>query len=162
MPQEQRPVPLVLLVDEIAELFLTSGGKAEKEEAAACGVSLLRIAQLGRALGVYLVAAGQRVGSDLGPGVTALRAQLGGRICHRVADPQTALMTLGDLNRDAAEVAQAISPAEPGVAITATETGGWVRAKAYYTSPAEARAVADTTVGGMPYVAFLRHGGEVR
>lgn len=83
---DKRPVPIVVIVDEIAELFLIAG-RSEKDEAQAAATALVRLAQLGAALGVYLVVAGQRVGSDLGPGVTALRAQLGGRVCHRVADP---------------------------------------------------------------------------
>ena len=41
---------------------------------------MIRVAQLGRALGVHLVVAGQRIGSDLGPGVTALRSQLSGLV----------------------------------------------------------------------------------
>ncbi|WP_165985902.1 FtsK/SpoIIIE domain-containing protein [Streptomyces sp. YIM 98790] len=165
LPDSVRPVPLVVLVDEVAELYLTTGAKSEKEEAAACATAMLRIAQLGRALGVYLVVAGQRVGSDLGPGVTALRAQLGGRICHRVADPQTAVMTLGDLNPDAVAVAQAISPAEAGVAVTATETGGWVRARSWLTTAEDARGVAHQSAALVPWLPFLhlddgRGGGE--
>ncbi|CAM5311133.1 Conjugal transfer protein TraS OS=Streptomyces fumanus OX=67302 GN=GCM10018772_13120 PE=4 SV=1 [Streptomyces fumanus] len=84
LPDRMRPVPVVVLVDEIAELYLSDGTRQSKAEAEQCSTLLLRIAQLGAALGLHLVVAGQRVGSDLGPGVTALRAQLGGRICrHR-------------------------------------------------------------------------------
>ncbi|MFD8452050.1 hypothetical protein [Streptomyces coelicoflavus] len=50
-------MPVAVIVDEIAELFLA--------------------------------VTGQRAGSDPGPGATALRAQPGGRVCHRVADCQT-------------------------------------------------------------------------
>ncbi|GAA4960019.1 FtsK/SpoIIIE domain-containing protein [Streptomyces heliomycini] len=114
LPDKLRPVPVVVLVDEIAELYLSDGTRESKAEAEQCSTLLLRIAQLGAALGLHLVVAGQRVGSDLGSGVTALRAQLGGRICHRVNDPGTAEMTLGDLNKDAVAVAQAITPEERG------------------------------------------------
>ena len=97
---------------------------------------LIRLAQLGRALGVHLIVAGQRVGADLGDGVTALRAQLGGRVCHRVTDPGTAVMTLGDLYPEAVEAAQMITPGERGVAITTDADGSWLRARSVLTTAA--------------------------
>ena len=108
----------MVLVDEVAELFLIAD-KTEKEQVTRIGTGLLRLAQLGRAFGVYLIICGQRIGSDLGPGVTALRAQLSGRICHRVNDPETATMTLGDLDPAALDAARAIAANTPGVAIVA-------------------------------------------
>ncbi|MHB1597022.1 MAG: FtsK/SpoIIIE domain-containing protein [Streptosporangiaceae bacterium] len=95
------------LVDEVAELFLMAD-KSEKDEIAWTGTALLRVAHLGRAFGVYLIVCGQRIGSDLGTGVTALRSQLSGRICHRVNDPETANMTLGDMDPAALTAARAI------------------------------------------------------
>ncbi|MFD4605536.1 FtsK/SpoIIIE domain-containing protein [Streptomyces sp. NPDC058464] len=140
LPDKDRPVPIVVIVDEIAELFLVAS-RSEKDEAQAGGTALIRLAQLGAALGVFLVVAGQRVGSDLGPGVTALRAQLGGRVCHRVADPGTAEMALGDLNPDALKAAQAITPEQAGTAVLASDDG-WERARSHLITEAEAEAVA--------------------
>ncbi|WP_181802353.1 FtsK/SpoIIIE domain-containing protein [Streptomyces shenzhenensis] len=140
LPDKKRPVPIVVIVDEIAELFLVAS-RSEKDEAQAAGTALIRLAQLGAALGVFLVVAGQRVGSDLGPGVTALRAQLGGRVCHRVADPGTAEMALGDLNPDALKAAQAITPEQAGTAVLASGDG-WERARSHLITEAEAEAVA--------------------
>ncbi|MFE5030287.1 FtsK/SpoIIIE domain-containing protein [Streptomyces sp. NPDC056683] len=140
LPDKERPVPIVVIVDEIAELFLVAS-RSEKDEAQAAGTALIRLAQLGAALGVFLVVAGQRVGSDLGPGVTALRAQLGGRVCHRVADPGTAEMALGDLNPDALKAAQAITPEQAGTAVLASGDG-WERARTHLITEAEAEAVA--------------------
>jgi S-DNA-T family DNA segregation ATPase FtsK/SpoIIIE len=140
LPEKQRPVPVVVIVDELAELFLVAS-RAEKDEAHAAGTALIRLAQLGAALGVFLVVAGQRVGSDLGPGVTALRAQLGGRVCHRVADPGTAEMALGDLNPDALKAAQAIRPDQAGTAVLASGDG-WERARSHLVSEADAEATA--------------------
>ncbi|MGW2627856.1 FtsK/SpoIIIE domain-containing protein [Streptomyces chattanoogensis] len=137
---KERPVPVVVIVDELAELYL--GTRADRAEAEQCSTYLLRLAQLGGALGIHLVVAGQRVGSELGPGVTALRAQLGGRICHRVNDPGTAEMTLGDLNKDAVDVAQSITAEEKGVAICTGTDGGWSRARSHLTPPDEAREAA--------------------
>ncbi|MET7385247.1 FtsK/SpoIIIE domain-containing protein [Streptomyces sp. NPDC005534] len=140
LPEQDRPVPVVVIVDEIAELFLIAS-RNEKDEAHAAGTALIRLAQLGAALGVFLVVAGQRVGSDLGPGVTALRAQLGGRVCHRVADPGTAEMALGDLNPDALKAAQAITPEQAGTAVLASGDG-WERARSHLITEADAEAIA--------------------
>ncbi|MEU6080108.1 FtsK/SpoIIIE domain-containing protein [Streptomyces sp. NPDC047108] len=143
LPEKSRPVPIVVLVDELAELYLSDGTKEGKAEAERCSTALLRLAQLGAALGVHLVIAGQRVGSDLGPGVTALRAQLSGRICHRVNDPGTAEMALGDLNKDAVVVAQSISAEEKGVAVCTTADGGWGRARSHLTPTEEAEEITE-------------------
>jgi S-DNA-T family DNA segregation ATPase FtsK/SpoIIIE len=140
LPDWLRPMPVVTIVDEVAELFL-SATREEKAESTKAATLIIRLAQLGRALGLYLVVAGQRVGSELGPGVTALRAQLGGRICHRVNDAETAVMALGDLNPDALVAAQSIGADEPGVAVTADETGGWQRARSTNIPPAFAEVV---------------------
>ncbi|MET9895369.1 FtsK/SpoIIIE domain-containing protein [Streptomyces sp. NPDC006465] len=140
LPEQERPVPVVVIVDEIAELFLIAS-RNEKDEAHAAGTALIRLAQLGAALGVFLVVAGQRVGSDLGPGVTALRAQLGGRVCHRVADPGTAEMALGDLNPDALKAAQAITPEQAGTAVLASGDG-WERARSHLITESDAEAIA--------------------
>ncbi|WP_431776529.1 FtsK/SpoIIIE domain-containing protein [Streptomyces cucumeris] len=142
LPEEVRPVPVVVLVDELAELYLVDGSKISRQEAAECSTYLLRIAQLGAALGLHLIVAGQRVGSELGAGVTALRAQLGGRVCHRVHDEATAEMALGDLAADAIEVARTITEDEQGVAVTAMG-GTWVRARSRLTSAATARQIAE-------------------
>lgn len=142
LPDKARPVPIVVIVDEIAELYLSDGTRESKAEAEQCSTLLLRLAQLGAALGLHLVVAGQRGGSDLGPGVTALRAQLGGRICHRVNDPGTAEMTLGDLNKDAVAVAQSITAEERGVAVCTGPDGGWSRARSHLTPTDEAVSTA--------------------
>ncbi len=117
LPAEVRPVPIVVFVDEMAELFLMADPDSEKEEVAAVATRLLRIAQLGRAFGIYLFVCGQRVGSDLGKGVTALRAQLTGRVCHMVNDDETAKMCLGDMDRRAVAAARQIPPNRPGTAV---------------------------------------------
>ncbi|MER6946533.1 FtsK/SpoIIIE domain-containing protein [Nonomuraea sp. NPDC000554] len=141
LPAAMRPVPVVVLVDELAELYLMAD-KSEKEEIAKTSTALLRVAQLGRAFGIYLFCCGQRIGSDLGPGVTALRAQCSGRICHRVNDPETATMTLGDLDPAALASARTIAAETPGVAIVAGQDGQWYRARSFYVSEATAEHAA--------------------
>ncbi|QUC63684.1 cell division protein FtsK [Streptomyces sp. A2-16] len=157
LPDSLRPTPVVVIVDEIAELYLSDGTRESKAEADQCSTLLLRLAQLGAALGLHLVVAGQRVGSDLGPGVTALRAQLGGRICHRVSDPGTAEMTLGDLNKDAVAVAQAITAEERGVAVCSGPDGGWSRARSHLTPTEEAVSTARKYSGMTPELPALGH-----
>lgn len=143
LPPGVRPVPVVVLVDELAELYLMAD-KSEKDEIAHTSTALLRVAQLGRAFGIYLFCSGQRIGSDLGPGVTALRAQCSGRICHRVNDPETATMTLGDLDPAALVSARAIPAETPGVAIVASQDGQWYRARSFYVAEQTAEHAART------------------
>jgi len=141
LPEAIRPVPVVVLVDEVAELFLMVD-RSEKDQVTRTATGLLRVAQLGRAFGVYLIVCGQRIGADLGPGVTALRAQLSGRICHRVNDPETATMTLGDLDPAALDAARAIPANTPGVAIVAGQDGTWHRARSVLVSEEDAEQAA--------------------
>nr|WP_312891632.1 FtsK/SpoIIIE domain-containing protein [Nonomuraea muscovyensis] len=143
LPETLRPVPVVVLVDEVAELFLMAH-KGEKDEVAQTATQLLRLAQLGRAFGVYLFVCGQRVGSDLGPGVTALRSQLSGRVCHRVNDPETANMTLGDADPAALVASRQIPANMPGTAIVIGEDGRWYRAPSVYVTEEQAEHAAET------------------
>ncbi|MFJ9854306.1 FtsK/SpoIIIE domain-containing protein [Streptomyces sp. NPDC101150] len=126
LPTELRPVPLVVLIDEVAELFLVAV-KKDEERRDRMVMRLVRLAQMARAIGIYLEVCGQRFGSDLGKGATALRAQLTGRVVHRVNDKQTAEMGLGDIAPDAVFAATAIAPDRPGVAVAGDTSGGWSR-----------------------------------
>jgi S-DNA-T family DNA segregation ATPase FtsK/SpoIIIE len=135
------PPPVFVFVDEIAELYLQADS-SEKPLRDRCASALLRLAQIGAALGFHLVVSGQRIGSDLGPGVTALRAQLGGRVCHRIADEETAKMTLGDVAADAVDVALMLTPAHQGFAVATDSAGGWARVRSVLTSADEAAAAA--------------------
>ncbi|NNN35025.1 cell division protein FtsK [Streptomyces sp. S3(2020)] len=163
LDDDERPVPIVVLVDEIAELYLAGATLAGRKEAVECSTALLRLAQLGAALGIHLVVAAQRFGSELGPGATALRAQLGGRICHRVNDEASAEMALGDLSPDAIAVAQAITEDEKGVAVT-TIGGHWVRARSMLLTPDSVRQYAARNAHRTPELphlaAALEAGGE--
>jgi hypothetical protein len=157
LPEAIRPVPVVVLVDEVAEIFLIAD-KSEKDEVSRTATGLLRVAQLGRAFGVYLIICGQRIGADLGPGVTALRAQLSGRICHRVNDPETANMTLGDLDPAALDAARAIPADTPGVAIVAGQDGTWHRARSVLVTEEQAEHAAWTYAHLAPNWATLTAG----
>ncbi|MGE9696049.1 FtsK/SpoIIIE domain-containing protein [Streptomyces sp. NRRL F-5630] len=140
LPAKLRPVSLVALVDEVAELFLTASRKDE-ERRERLVTSLIRLAQMARAVGIYLEVCGQRFGSELGKGATMLRAQLTGRVVHRVNDKQTAEMGLGDVAPDAVPVATSIPPDRPGLAVAADSSGGWSRIRTPQTTQAEVVAV---------------------
>jgi DNA segregation ATPase FtsK/SpoIIIE, S-DNA-T family len=64
-------------------------------------------------------------------------------------------MTLGDLHKDAVAVAQDIETTEKGVAVTAADSGGWVRARSHLTTPADARDAAINYADRTPELPFL-------
>ncbi|MEU5985070.1 FtsK/SpoIIIE domain-containing protein [Streptomyces sp. NPDC047434] len=140
LPEELRPVPVVVLVDEVAELFLVAT-KKEEERRDRMVTQLIRLGQMARAAGIFLEVCGQRFGSDLGKGATALRAQLTGRVVHRVNDKQTAEMGVGDIAPDAVVTVLTIPPDRPGVAVAGDTSGGWSRIRTPELSSAEAAAI---------------------
>ncbi|CAL9436211.1 hypothetical protein SUDANB105_02138 [Streptomyces sp. enrichment culture] len=140
LPDEVRPVPVVVLVDEVAELFLISSRKDE-ERRERIVTALIRLAQMARAVGIYLEICAQRFGSELGKGATMLRAQLTGRVVHRVNDKQTAEMGLADVAPDAVPAASLIPMERPGTAVAADSTGGWSKIRTPHTSRDDVVAV---------------------
>ncbi|MET9723115.1 FtsK/SpoIIIE domain-containing protein [Streptomyces zaomyceticus] len=140
LPDAVRPVPVVLLVDEVAELFLVATRKDE-ERRDRMVTQLIRLGQMARAAGIFLEVCGQRFGSDLGKGATALRAQLTGRVVHRVNDKQTAEMGLGDISPDAVVAVTSIPPDLPGLAVAGDTSGGWSRIRTPELSTADAAAI---------------------
>ncbi|WP_079405434.1 FtsK/SpoIIIE domain-containing protein [Streptomyces sp. 3211] len=140
LPEEVRPVPIVLLVDEVAELFLVASRKDE-ERRDRMVTQLIRLGQMARAAGLYLEICGQRFGSELGKGATTLRAQLTGRVVHRVNDKQTAEMGLGDIAPDAVVAVTTIPPDKPGVAVAGDSSGGWSRIRTPELSAEEAAVI---------------------
>ncbi|MEU6344349.1 FtsK/SpoIIIE domain-containing protein [Streptomyces sp. NPDC046977] len=133
LPDHLRPVPVVVLVDEVAELALFTTKDEEKRRDRII-TALARLAQLGRAAGIYLEICGQRFGSELGKGITMLRAQLTGRTAHRVNDEPSANMAFGDIAPDAVLAAIQIRPDTPGIAVTGDSTGGWARIRTPHTT----------------------------
>ncbi|MEV5973009.1 FtsK/SpoIIIE domain-containing protein [Streptomyces sp. NPDC051921] len=140
LPEDIRPVPIVVLVDEVAELFLVAG-KKDEERRDRMVTQMIRLGQMARAAGMYLEVCGQRFGADLGKGATTLRAQLTGRVVHRVNDKQTADMGLGDIAPDAVVAVTTIPPDRPGVAVAGDSSGGWSRIRTPELSAAKAAAI---------------------
>ncbi|MFJ9869824.1 FtsK/SpoIIIE domain-containing protein [Streptomyces sp. NPDC101165] len=137
LPEDLRPVPVVLTIDEIAELalFTTTAEKKRRERAV---VALVRLAQLGRAAGIFVDIYGQRFGSELGDGITMLRAQLTGRMSHRVNDESSSKMAFGDVSPHAVFAATQIRNDRPGMAVVGYSSGEWTRIRSAYTSMREA------------------------
>ncbi|MFI1421920.1 FtsK/SpoIIIE domain-containing protein [Streptomyces sp. NPDC020731] len=149
LPEKARPVPVVVVVDEVAELFLAASKDDEKRRDAMV-TKLIRLAQLGRAAGIYLEVCGQRFGAELGKGATMLRAQLTGRVCHRVNDETSANMALGDIAPEAALAATRIPAERPGVAVVGDSSGGWSRVRSPHLTLEDAAAVCRDTSGLIP------------
>ncbi|GGT21934.1 conjugal transfer protein TraS [Streptomyces kurssanovii] len=137
LPAHLRPVPIVVLVDEVAELAL-SPTKADEPRRDRIITALVRLAQLGRAAGIYLEICGQRFGSELGKGITMLRAQLTARTAHRVNDETSANMAFGDIAPDAVLAAISLPTDTPGLAVSGDSTGGWARVRTPHTSMRQA------------------------
>ncbi|WP_030311480.1 FtsK/SpoIIIE domain-containing protein [Streptomyces californicus] len=154
LPAKLRPVPLVVLVDEVAELFLVAA-KKDEERRDRMVMRMIRLAQMARAVGIFLEVCGQRFGSDLGKGATALRAQLTGRVVHRVNDKQTAEMALGDIAPEAVFAATTIPPDRPGVAVAGDSSGGWSRIRTPAMTPGQAVAVCHEFAHVTPHLAAL-------
>ncbi|MER7396952.1 FtsK/SpoIIIE domain-containing protein [Streptomyces sp. NPDC000151] len=154
LPKKVRPVPLVLLVDEVAELFLTAA-KKDEERRDRMVMQLVRLGQMARAVGIFLEICGQRFGSELGKGATMLRAQLTGRVVHRVNDKQTAEMGLGDVSSEAVVAATAIIADRPGVAVAGDSSGGWSRIRTPEMTPAKAAAICRQFAHLTPHPPFL-------
>jgi len=140
LPSAVRPVPIVVLVDEIAELFLISSNKDEDRRTRIV-TALIRLAQMARSVGIHLEICAQRFGSDLGKGATMLRAQLTGRVVHRVNDKETAEMGLKDVAPTAVPAACVIPANRPGTAVATDAAGGWCRIRTPETSRDEVVAV---------------------
>lgn len=163
LPDSARPVPLVVLIDEIAELFFVTSKKDEPARDKTV-MQLVRLGQMARAVGIYLEVCGQRFGSDLGRGATALRAQLTGRVVHRVNDKQTADMGLGDIAPDAVTAVTTIAPDRPGVAVAGDTSGGWSRIRTPEITPDEAAATCREfahLVPELPFLAPFRPVGQI-
>ncbi|MFD8755199.1 hypothetical protein ACFV0O_30140 [Kitasatospora sp. NPDC059577] len=78
-------MPVILLVDEVEELFLVATRK-DQEKRDHMVTRLIWLAQLGRGAGMFVEACGQHFGSEPGKGATILRAQLSGCMVHRADD----------------------------------------------------------------------------
>ncbi|NUK62157.1 FtsK/SpoIIIE domain-containing protein, partial [Streptomyces lunaelactis] len=154
LPGHLRPVPIVLVVDEVAELALFSNA-VEKKRRERIITALVRLVQLGRAAGIYVEICGQRFGAELGDGITMLRAQLTGRVSHRVNDEASAKMAFGDISPDAVLATTQIPTERPGMAVAGDSTGGWIRIRTPFTSMRQAVNVCNAQAHRTPAIAGL-------
>ncbi|MFJ6506849.1 FtsK/SpoIIIE domain-containing protein [Streptomyces sp. NPDC091879] len=154
LPEHLRPVPVVVLIDEVAELFFVLSKKDEPERDRVV-MQLVRLGQMARAIGIFLEVCGQRFGSDQGKGATALRAQLTGRVVHRVNDKASAEMGLSDISPEAVVAATSIPANRPGVAVAGDTSGGWFRIRTPEITPDEASAACRDFAHLTPELPFL-------
>ena len=159
LPESERPVPVVLFVDEVAELFLVATRKDE-ERRDEMVTHLIRLAQLGRAAGIYLEVCGQRFGAELGKGATILGEQLTGRVCHRVNDEASAKMALGDIAPEAVDASCAIPAELPGLAVAGDTSGGWSRIRTPYPPSPPLRPPAGTRLTSLRTFRRSRRSGR--
>lgn len=82
----------IIVIDEIAELFLTSSGGSAKETGRAREI-VSKIARQGRAVGLNLIVGTQR--PDARALDTQVKANLTGKICFQMADQHSSLVVLG-------------------------------------------------------------------
>ncbi|GGN77606.1 conjugal transfer protein TraS [Streptomyces albiflavescens] len=153
LPEALRPVPIVVTIDEIAELALSTKKSDPRRDRII--TALVRLAQLGRAAGVFLDIYGQRFGSELGDGITMLRAQLTGRTVHRVNDEASAKMAFGDISAHAVFAATQIPNRRPGMAVVGYSSGEWVRIRTPHTSMRQAVTACNRHAGLTPHLPEL-------
>lgn len=154
---------VLVIVDEVAELLLLAGPSDPlKDVKQRLGASLLRLVQLARFAGVSVLVCGQRFGSDIGGPVTAIRAQLAGRLVGRCTDPETVRMTLGDVSADAVDACLQIDPGMPGVMISAGGPLGWERVRSLYVPTSDVVEVARRHADRAPSWAELEDVGHLR
>ncbi|MFJ4982292.1 FtsK/SpoIIIE domain-containing protein [Streptomyces sp. NPDC088732] len=139
LPAYVRPFPVVVLVDDIAELF-PNATTFDEETRDRMVANLIRLAQRARPVGIYLEICGQRFGPELGKGAGLLRAQLTGRVVHRVSR-QTAEIGLADFAPEAMAAATSIARDRAGVAVAGDVSGGWSHIRTPLVSIAETAAV---------------------
>lgn len=125
--------------DEVAELGLdTAESESTADEVLA---QLLRITQLVRALGINVVVCGQRFGADMGKKITAIRAQLGGRVVCRVHDKETAQMALPGMPDEF--LSQVMGLDRPGLALVKLDGERCSLRRPPYLSFDQARRIAE-------------------
>ena len=88
---EEKLAPMVVVVDEFADLTDQLGNKREKE---AFYTPIRQIAQIGRKRGIHLVLCTQRPSADLLP--TNIKSQVSGRVALRVNDATASRMILDE------------------------------------------------------------------
>ncbi|MFD4863488.1 plasmid transfer protein, partial [Streptomyces atratus] len=97
----------------------------------------------------------QRFGSELGKGITMLRAQLTGRTAHRVNDETSANMAFGDIAPDAVLATVQIRTDRPGTAVAGDSSGGWVRIRTPHLTLRRAVNIANSHAHRTPEIPAL-------
>lgn len=131
LPEDERPAPIVLFVDEVAELFLVATRK-EEERRDEMVTQLIRLAQLGRAAGIYLEVCGQRFAAEL-PGLAVVGDTSGG--WSRIRTPHLSLADAAATCRETAHLAPDVPALRPSRAGEGVRPPGHASADHRVTDP---------------------------
>lgn len=145
-----------VFVDEVAELSLAElpdeEAKEAKDRIEQTMGQVLRLVQLVRAMGMHVILAGQRFGSDIGPKVTSIRAQIGGRAVGKCNDNETVDMALPGIDKDVR--AQVMNFDRPGLMGYRTGSSIEVQRPPYYDTDALLARSRATAEAAMPLTAL--------
>lgn len=136
---------IVVVVDEVAELFAKPPGdaKSSKELAVRIETALSRLARLSRAAGFCIILATQKPTTDAIP--SHIRDNVSARFCGRVTTSEQGKAILGATDPAVIEAATRIGVGQKGYFVTMTPTG-WEYALAdFLTDSQVAEVVASTT-----------------
>lgn len=146
---------IVLLIDECQTIFEVSGmGKEEKAQAEAIKRKVSALIKKGRSAGIVTVLMTQKPTADALP--TALRDNCSLRTAFRVLTREAAEAVLGAIPAGTPTLPTDIPSNLPGVAVVASDRGGFERVRFGYIDEEEAERLAQETAAlRRPLEAFL-------
>lgn len=154
--------PIILVVDEVAELFEGANTKEEKDIEKEIVNLLISIGQLGRNANITLLMMTQNPKADIIP--TQLRNNLTVRIAYRTADPIQTKVILGEVSAADGIEAQAhlIKREERGVGFYKSGDGTIKKMKTFYISDEDREPIIKKLAIKRVKVAWLEELKEAR
>lgn len=144
LPLDANHPVIVLLVDECQTIFETVGmSKEEKAKAEALRRRISALIKKGRAAGIVTILMTQKPTADALP--TAIRDNCSLRTSFRVVTREAAAAVLGEIPAGTEILPTDISASLPGVAVVASDQGGFERVRFGYISEADAEILAAET-----------------
>lgn len=142
-PDPAYPV-LILVIDECQTLFETAGlSKDEKVQAEVIRRRVSALVKKGRSVGMLTILTTQKPTADALP--TAIRDNCGLRLCWRVLTREAAEAVLGAIPAGTPTLPTDIPASLPGVAVVASDRGGFERVRFGYVGDEEAEQLAQAT-----------------
>lgn len=135
---------MVLVIDECQTVFETVGmSKEERAKAEQIRRRISALIKKGRSVGMVTILTTQKPTADALP--TAIRDNCGLRLCWRVVTREAAEAVLGAIPAGTEILPTDIPSSMPGVAVVASDRGGFERVRFGYISEADAESLADET-----------------